>query len=101
MNYTPTDIENILRQKINERLKNDHPLSNLHKIFFVNPDLQDESNKDHRLINRIGLRSVLTKFDILPNDEDYNVFFNKHLTRGKRKYILICDFFLIKSYILI
>lgn len=60
--------------------------------------MKDKSNPDHRLINKIGLRSVLTKFDILPNDEDFTVFFNKHLTRGNRKFILAGDIHPIKGF---
>ena len=81
--FTPTDIESQLRQKIGERLKNDHPLSNIHKIFKVEIiESGIHSGHDERLVTRKGLRSVLCKFDILPCDEDFETFFSKHHIRG-------------------
>ena len=57
----PSFIEESLRQKIAERLKNDHPLSNLHKLFKTS-----HTSENPRLVDRNGLREVLMKFDIFP-----------------------------------
>jgi hypothetical protein len=71
--FTPHEIEQMLAQKISERLRNDHPLSSLHKIFRGN-----NTGSNTRLMDRHDMRAVLCKFDIFSSDEEFEVFFSAH-----------------------
>lgn len=74
---SPSTIENTLANKISERLKIDQPMSSVHKIFKVS-----DTDGDVRYVNRTIMRNVLSKFDILPSDADFECFFRKNLKRS-------------------
>ena len=74
---TPQQIESIFANKIMERLKLDQPMSTVHKIFKLS-----DTDGDVRFVNRAIMRNVLSKFDILPSDHDFEKFFQKHLRRA-------------------
>jgi Ca2+-binding EF-hand superfamily protein len=80
-------IQMRFREKVQERLKNDQPLSYLHLMFR-----SKENDKDPRLISKLGLRKVLYKQDITLSDADYDDYF-RHFDRGDGK-VVIRDFLL-------
>jgi Ca2+-binding EF-hand superfamily protein len=80
-------IQRMFREKIEERVKNDQPLSYLHLMFR-----SKENDKDPRLISKQGLRKVLYKQDITLSDADYDDYFS-HFDRGDGK-VVIRDFLL-------
>jgi len=67
----PEFIESQFLTKINERMKNDMPMSSLHKLFQI-------AGQNTRIVSKLGMRKVLARYDILMNDEDYDAFFAKH-----------------------
>ena len=80
-------IQMRFREKVQERLRNDQPLSYLHLMFR-----SKENDKDPRLISKLGLRKVLYKQDITLSDADYDDYF-RHFDRGDGK-VVIRDFLL-------
>ena len=71
------DIHRLFALKITERLKGDQPMSSVHKLFKLKPE-----DGDVRYIDRHVMRSVMSKFDILPSEQDFDRFFQKHVTRA-------------------
>lgn len=69
---SPADIEQLIRSKCNERLKNDHPHASLHKM------LRDNDSIDARVITRSGMNKILRLFDIIMDQDDFERFFLKH-----------------------
>ena len=58
--------------KINERAKNNNPLSTLHKLF------KDGSSESTQTVSREKIRSLFTRFDVLTSEEDFEAFFKSH-----------------------
>jgi len=77
VSFTPHQIETLFANKIMERLKLDQPMSTVHKIFKLS-----DTDGDVRYVNRTIMRNVLSKFDILPSDQDFENFFVKNLRRA-------------------
>jgi len=74
---SPAEIERLFALKITERLKGDQPMSSVHKLFKLKPE-----DGDVRYVDRHIMRSVMSKFDILLSDEDFEQFYRKHLKRA-------------------
>ena len=67
--------------KINERAKNNNPLSTLHKLF-------KDGSESTQTVSRDKIRSLFTRFDILTSEKDFEAFFKSH-DRGDGTYIHI------------
>jgi Ca2+-binding EF-hand superfamily protein len=72
----PQQVEQMLLDKLHERMTNDHPLSNLHKVFLAAGDT--------RTVDKRGLRQVFVTYDIILHEEDLDAFVAKH-DRGDGK----------------
>jgi Ca2+-binding EF-hand superfamily protein len=72
----PQQVEQMLLDKLHERMTNDHPLSNLHKVFLAAGDT--------RTVDKKGLRQVFVTYDIILHEEDLDAFVAKH-DRGDGK----------------
>ena len=70
--YTPEKIQDMLVLKINERAKNNNPLSTLHKLF------KDGSVVATKTVDREKIRGLLRRFDILLCEKDFDSFFKSH-----------------------
>lgn len=72
----PQQVEQMLLDKLFERMKNDHPLSNLHKVFLAAGDT--------RTVDKKGLRHVFATYDIILHEDDLDAFVATH-DRGDGK----------------
>ena len=73
---SPQVVVDMLLEKLFERMRNDHPLSNLHKVFLAAGDT--------RTVDKNGIRQVLSKYDIILSEEDLDSFMQAH-ERGDGK----------------
>lgn len=69
---SPAQIEDILRRKLSERMKNEHPMSSVHKMFR-NTDVVDT-----RFVSAEGMLQLFNRFDVFMRKEDFKRFFDSH-----------------------
>lgn len=72
---SPEQVEALLLAKCNERMKSDNPHVSLYKMFR---DTTVNSANSTREITRLGMKTILAKFDILMRHDDFDAFFSKH-----------------------
>lgn len=80
LRYTPLQITEMLYIKILGRMKTDQSLNGLRKLLL-------ENGQESRLVSRQSIRKLLSNFDIIVNQEDFEAFFSK-FDRGDGKVIV-------------
>ena len=67
----PEKVEEMLVLKINERAKNNNPLSTLHKLF-------KDGGQTTKTVNKGAMQSLFSRFDILISQQDFDEFYSRH-----------------------